>query len=117
MATYEAVDDHKERSDESMKMVLRGNERLALLFVSLLPFLTLSIRPSCNLLHSLQKFGNVCGGDVRFLPTPSVRFPSSGPFAGKLDSFVVYDRPLLTSEAVSNARFLSRAEATRGSKL
>ena len=54
-----------------------------------------------------EKFDNVCGGDVRFLPTPTVRFPSSGKFGGKLERFDTFNRPLLVSEVIANGRFLS----------
>lgn len=60
-----------------------------------------------------ERFGNVGGGDVRFLPTPSVRFPSSGKFGGKLERFDTYNRPLLVSEAIANGRFLSGAGASK----
>jgi hypothetical protein len=51
-----------------------------------------------------EKMTSVGGAALTFLPEPSVRFPSSGPFNGQIGKFEVFDRPLLVSEAVSHWR-------------
>jgi hypothetical protein len=51
-----------------------------------------------------EKMTSVGGAGLNFLPDPSVRFPSSGPFNGQIGKFEVFDRPLLVSEAISHWR-------------
>ncbi len=51
-------------------------------------------------------FGAMGGADCHFYPAATVQHPHSGPFAGKIARFLVYDRPLLVSEIISTTRFL-----------
>ena len=52
------------------------------------------------------KMSAIGGADIRFHPAPTVRRPHAGPFGGELLNFLIYSRPLLTSEAISVARAL-----------
>jgi len=45
-----------------------------------------------------KAMGSAYGRSGKFLPTPTVQFPSCGPFAGTIENFLVYDRVLLNAE-------------------
>ncbi len=51
-------------------------------------------------------FGAIGGADLQFYPAATVRHPHSGPFGGEIERFMIYNRPLLTSEVISTTRSL-----------
>ncbi len=52
------------------------------------------------------KFGAAGGASVVFKPDATYRRPHAGPFKGEILDFIIYDRPLLTTEAIGAGRAL-----------
>jgi len=63
------------------------------------------------------KMSAIGGADMRLLPNPTTRRPHAGRFGGEFINFLIYNRPLLTSEAIAVARALQAnpAAAAKGS--
>ena len=58
-----------------------------------------------------SKMSAIGGADMTFLPSPTMRNPHAGHFAGDILNFCIFNRPLLTSEAISVARALNNNPA------